>query len=180
MDSAGSVVPLFREQISNGGPVTVTHKEITRYFMSIPEAVSLILQAASIGDGGEIFVLDMGKPIKIYDLARQMIRLSGNDPEEDIKINIIGLRPGEKLYEELFHESEEYSGTKHPKILLAESRKVSWEQFSNQLDELAQACEENNLNQIIALLKVIIPEYHSDPILVSDVIITAPNTPVIH
>ncbi len=180
VDSAGSVVPLFREQINNGGPVTVTHKDITRYFMSIPEAVNLILQAASIGEGGEIFVLDMGKPIKIYDLARQMIRLSGNDPDEDINIDIIGLRPGEKLYEELFHESEDYSGTKHPKILLAESRKVDWEQFSNQLDELAQVCEENNLNQITTLLKVIIPEYSNDPMLTSDAIMTTSNRPVIH
>ncbi len=180
VDSAGSVVPLFREQISNGGPVTVTHKDITRYFMSIPEAVSLILQAASIGGGGEIFVLDMGKPIKIYDLARQMIRLSGNDPDEDIKIDVIGLRPGEKLYEELFHESEDYLGTKHPKILLAESRKVNWEQFSDQLECLAQACVENNLNQIIILLKEIIPEYHSDPVLKSDAIMPTSNSPAIH
>lgn len=180
VDSAGSVVPLFREQISNGGPVTVTHKDITRYFMSIPEAVSLILQAASIGGGGEIFVLDMGKPIKIYDLARQMIRLSGNDPDEDIKIDVIGLRPGEKLYEELFHESEDYLGTKHPKILLAESRKVNWEQFSDQLEDLAQASVENNLNQIIILLKEIIPEYHSDPVLKSDAIMPTSNSPAIH
>ncbi len=180
VDSAGSVVPLFREQISNGGPVTVTHKDITRYFMSIPEAVSLILQAASIGEGGEIFVLDMGKPIKIYDLARQMIRLSGNHPDQDIKIEIIGLRPGEKLYEELFHESEEYSGTKHPKILLAESRKEDWEQFSNQLDELAKICKANYLNQIIELLKIIIPEYRSDLVLTADGGIDSPNHRVIH
>ena len=180
VDSTGSVIPLFREQISKGGPVTVTHKDITRYFMSIPEAVSLILQAASIGEGGEIFVLDMGKPIKIYDLARQMIRLSGNDPETDIKIEMIGLRPGEKLYEELFHESEKYSGTKHPKILLAESRVVDWEQFSSQLEELSEACKEHNLKQIIALLKAIIPEYHNDRVLISDAIIDTAKHPVIH
>lgn len=180
VDSAGSVVPLFREQIKNGGPVTVTHKDISRYFMSIPEAVSLILQAASIGVGGEIFVLDMGKPIKIYDLARQMIRLSGFDPDQDIKIDIVGLRPGEKLYEELFHESEDYSGTKHPKILLAESRKVNWEQFSNQLDELTLASYENDIDQIITLLKVIIPEYHNDQIIVADAIIDTESYPVIH
>ena len=180
VDSAGSVVPLFREQIKNGGPVTVTHKDISRYFMSIPEAVSLILQAASIGQGGEIFVLDMGKPIKIYDLARQMIRLSGFDPEHDIKIEIVGLRPGEKLYEELFHESEEYSGTKHPKILLAESRKVDWEQFSNQLEELTLASQENDISQIITLLKVIIPEYHTDQVITPDAILDVESRPVIH
>ena len=180
VDSAGSVVPLFREQINNGGPVTVTHKDITRYFMSIPEAVSLILQAASIGQGGEIFVLDMGKPIKIYDLARQMIRLSGNDPEEDIKIEIIGLRPGEKLYEELFHETEDYAGTKHPKILLADSRKVDLNQFSLQLNDLADACGENDIEQIITLLKVIIPEYQANQAFTTDAIITADSHSVVH
>jgi len=180
VDSAGSVVPLFREQINNGGPVTVTHKDITRYFMSIPEAVSLILQAASIGQGGEIFVLDMGKPIKIYDLARQMIRLSGNDPEEDIKIEIIGLRPGEKLYEELFHETEDYIGTKHPKILLADSRKVDWNQFSLQLNDLSDACAENDIELIITLLKVIIPEYQVNQEFITDAIIKADRHPVFH
>ncbi|MGI9227746.1 MAG: polysaccharide biosynthesis protein, partial [Gammaproteobacteria bacterium] len=180
VDSAGSVVPLFREQINNGGPVTVTHKDITRYFMSIPEAVSLILQAASIGQGGEVFVLDMGKPIKIYDLARQMIRLSGNDPEEDIKIEIIGLRPGEKLHEELFHETEDFIGTKHPKILLADSRKVDWNQFSLQLNDLANACAENDIELIITLLKVIIPEYRANQVHTTDAIITADSHSVIH
>ncbi len=180
VDSAGSVIPLFREQINNGGPVTVTHKDITRYFMSIPEAVSLILQAASIGQGGEIFVLDMGKPIKIYDLARQMIRLSGNDPEQDIKIEIIGLRPGEKLYEELFHETEDYTGTKHPKILLAESRKADWDKFSLQLDDLADACAKNDVELIITLLKVIIPEYQANQALATDAIMKTETHPVVH
>ncbi len=159
LGSTGSVVPLFREQIQDGGPVTVTHKEITRYFMSIPEAVSLILQAATMGRGGEIFVLDMGEPIKIYDLARQMIRLSGFDPDEDIEIEIIGLRPGEKLYEELFHSAEDYTGTKHPKILLAESRKLDWDILSNKLDDILHACEHRDREEIVMALKSIIPEY---------------------
>ena len=168
VDSTGSVVPLFREQIKNGGPVTVTHQEISRYFMSIPEAVSLILQAATMGEGGEIFVLDMGEPVKIYDLARQMIRLSGYDPDQDIKIEIIGLRPGEKLYEELFHASEEYSGTKHPKILLAESRKVEWDILSHQLDDIFSACEQRNESGVIVALKSIIPEYIENPTILAN------------
>ena len=161
VDSTGSVVPLFREQIKKGGPVTVTHEEITRYFMSIPEAVSLILQAASMGEGGEIFVLDMGKPVKIYDLARQMIRLSGYDPDHDIKIEIIGLRPGEKLYEELFHSSEDYIGTEHPKIMLAESRKVEWDVLTHMLDEILAASEQRDIQKAMGTLKKIIPEYDS-------------------
>ena len=180
IDSTGSVVPLFREQIKKGGPVTVTHKDISRYFMSIPEAVSLILQAASMGEGGEIFVLDMGKPVKIYDLARQMIRLSGYDPDEDIKIEIIGLRPGEKLFEELFHESEEYSGTKHPKILLAESRGIDWDTFSKQIKEVFEASEERDVNNAVALLKSIIPEFSSElPITASDKL-SYPNKNIVH
>ena len=159
LDSTGSVVPLFREQIKNGGPVTVTHKDITRYFMSIPEAASLILQAAFIGGGGEIFVLDMGKPVKIYDLARQMIRLAGYDPDNDINIEVVGLRPGEKLYEELFHESEEYTGTVHPKILLAESRKADWETLEIQIENIHNACDERDVKLLIRSLNSIIPEY---------------------
>ena len=159
IDSTGSVVPLFREQINKGGPVTVTHKDISRYFMSIPEAVSLILQAASMGHGGEIFVLDMGKPVKIYDLARQMIRLAGYDPDIDINIEFIGLRPGEKLYEELFHHSEEYSGTKHPKILLADSRQSEWLSLNQQIENLHAVVKIRNLNEIFAILKLMVPEY---------------------
>ena len=161
LDSTGSVVPLFKEQIEAGGPVTVTHKDISRYFMSIPEASSLILQAATMGEGGEIFVLDMGKPVKIYDLARQMIRLSGYDPDHDIQIEIIGLRPGEKLYEELFHESEEYIGTDHPKILLAESRKVDFDVFALHIKDIIDACDKTDIANIISIIKIVIPEYEN-------------------
>ncbi|HET8764494.1 MAG TPA: nucleoside-diphosphate sugar epimerase/dehydratase, partial [Rhodanobacter sp.] len=126
LDSAGSVVPLFRQQIREGGPVTVTHPEISRYFMTIPEACQLILQAATLGSGGEIYALDMGEPIRIRDLAEQMIRLAGKKPGTEIPIVYTGLRPGEKLFEELFHPQEHYSATAHAKIFLAQHREVSW------------------------------------------------------
>jgi len=158
LGSAGSVVPLFKEQIAKGGPVTVTHPEITRYFMTIPEACQLILQAAVQGKGGEIFVLDMSEPVKIAYLAEQMIILSGKTPGEDIEIKYTGLRPGEKLYEELFHEQEQLSATTHNKILLAKTRIVDWAELQSDfaaMDTASQSFDESTLKQLI---KKLVPE----------------------
>jgi FlaA1/EpsC-like NDP-sugar epimerase len=159
LDSAGSVVPLFRKQIAEGGPVTVTHPEVKRYFMTIPEACQLIMQAAAIGTGGEVFVLDMGEPVKITYLAEQMIRLSGQTPGEDIEVRFIGLRPGEKLFEELFHSEEALSQTTHDKILLARSREMDPSQFDAELTRLERAIENNDLDSINTVLANLVPEY---------------------
>jgi len=163
LGSAGSVVPKFRRQIAAGGPVTVTHPEMTRYFMTIPEAVSLILQAGAMGRGGEIFVLDMGEPVKIVDLAEQMIRLSGLVPGEDIMIEFTGLRPGEKLYEELFHAAEHLSGTSHPKLMLAEAREVEWSALTEQIDRLRNACARRDTDLVRLTLREIVPEFQPAP-----------------
>ena len=160
LGSAGSVVPLFRKQIEEGGPLTVTHREITRFFMTIPEACQLILQAGTMGDGGEIYVLDMGEPIKISYLAEQMIRLSGKVPGEDIDIVYTGLRPGEKLYEELFHEKEALESTAHAKILLARHREFDWERLGEVMESLAEACVDYNEARMRALLKELVPEWN--------------------
>ena len=159
LGSAGSVVPLFEKQIKQGGPITVTHPEITRYFMTIPEAVRLILQAGSMGAGGEIFVLDMGEPVKIIDLAEQMIHLSGMEVGKDIEIKFTGLRPGEKLYEELFHHSESLMGTSHPKIMLSASREVDWNEMQALLEKLRGACAEREVDRVRALLQEMVPEF---------------------
>lgn len=160
LGSAGSVVPLFREQIQAGGPVTVTHPDVTRYFMTIPEACQLIMQAAAVGRGGEVFVLDMGEPVKISYLAEQMIRLSGKRPGMDVEIRYIGLRPGEKLYEELFLQEERLCPTPHAKLLLAQALHWDWQALSVPLEQLAEACRRFDDDQALALFKKLVPEFH--------------------
>lgn len=152
LGSAGSVIPLFQKQIAQGGPVTVTDPDVTRFFMTIPEATQLILQASSVGQGGEIFVLDMGEAVNIKYLAEQLILLSGKKPGEDIEIVYTGLRPGEKPYEELFHRSEELIATPHPKTLLARSRVVALTTAEREIDAMAQSCEANDEAELRRLL----------------------------
>jgi FlaA1/EpsC-like NDP-sugar epimerase len=161
LDSAGSVVPLFREQIKAGGPITVTHPDITRYFMTIPEACQLIMQAETIGQGGEVFVLDMGEPVKITYLAEQMIRLSGKVPNKDIQIQIVGLRPGEKLYEELFHDQEELLATSHAKLRLAKARLYDSAEWARQIEDLQDVCRNYENQQLLAGLKQLVPEFNN-------------------
>ncbi len=160
LDSAGSVVPLFRAQIKAGGPVTVTHADVTRYFMTIPEACRLIMQAEAVGTGGEIYVLDMGKPIKISYLAEQMIQLSGLSVGSDIKIEYIGLRAGEKLHEELFHEQELLLGTGFEKLFLAKARRYEQDVWEQQMKNLLVACDTRVPEDILQQLKQLVPEFN--------------------
>lgn len=162
LGSRGSVVPLFRQQIQNGGPVTVTHPEITRYFMTIPESVQLIIQAAALGRGSEIFVLDMGQPIKIIDLAQDLIRLSGLEPYRDIEIKITGLRPGEKLYEELFTVTEKRVSTKNSRIFMSTPQLDQNNHLDQELMELStlMSIGEFNINTLRTALARIVPEYY--------------------
>jgi FlaA1/EpsC-like NDP-sugar epimerase len=157
--SAGSVVPLFRKQIAAGGPVTVTHPEVTRYFMTIPEACQLILQAGAMGEGREIFILDMGTPVKIDDMARDLIRLSGYEPAVDIKIEYIGLRPGEKLYEELITEGEGIVPTTHEKIMVLEGTTCNPQLLNGNIDDLARLAHDQDAEKIKRKLQEIVPEY---------------------
>jgi FlaA1/EpsC-like NDP-sugar epimerase len=159
LDSAGSVVPLFRKQIAAGGPVTVTHPEVRRYFMTIPESCQLIMEAAAVGTGGEVFVLDMGEPIKINYLAEQMVRLTGKLPGTDVEIIYTGLRPGEKLFEELFHPDEALAQTPHEKLLLARFREADWDSFEAAMDSLEEACRVYDEDSLRTLLKEMVPEY---------------------
>lgn len=159
LGSAGSVVPLFQKQMETGGPLTVTHPDIQRYFMTIPEACQLILQAMVNGHGGEIFVLDMGEPIKISYLAEQMIRLAGKEPGKDIAIKYTGLRPGEKLFEELFHESEQLANTEHEKLFKARFRKIDWRELLKTLRLMNEACQDHQDDELYVLLKSLVPEF---------------------
>ncbi len=159
LGSSGSVIPTFKKQIEDGGPVRVTHPEVTRYFMTIPEAVGLVLQSGAQGTGGEIFILDMGQPVKIVDLARQLIELSGLRPNEDIDIEFIGLRPGEKLFEELSHTSENIVKTPHPKILRLVCNAALLEEVENMIDQLKANLQDSNPNTLKLLLRKFVPEY---------------------
>tara|TARA_R110000787_G_scaffold188717_1_gene300499 strand:- start:19669 stop:21645 length:1977 start_codon:yes stop_codon:yes gene_type:complete len=162
LGSNGSVLPSFRKQISQGGPVTVTHKDIIRYFMMINEACQLVLQAGTMGNGGEIYIFDMGDPVKILDLAEKMIRLSGLIPYEDIDIDIIGLRPGEKLFEELLNDVSTTLPTHHPKIMIVRTPSEEYQLISNKINELVATANIENELGIVKLLKEIVPEFKSE------------------
>ncbi len=158
--SVGSVIPLFKKQIKQGGPVTVTHPDMIRYFMLIPEACQLILQAGAMGQGGEIFILEMGKPVKIDSMARDLIRFSGLEPDVDIKIEYTGLRPGEKLYEELITDQENVVSTEHHKIMVLNCRQDVMDDIENKIDALKTFAGKGEHDQVRLLLKDIVPEYH--------------------
>jgi FlaA1/EpsC-like NDP-sugar epimerase len=163
LGSNGSVIPRFKKQIQAGGPVTVTHPDITRFFMTIPEACQLVLEAGSMGNGGEIFVFDMGESVKIVDLARKMIKLSGLEPDDDIKIEYSGLRPGEKLYEELLNNAENTLPTYHDKILIAQTRTIEFNQLSIQIDALiGPAKRQESVNDVVIAMKQLVPEFVSN------------------
>ncbi|MDC3237848.1 polysaccharide biosynthesis protein [Schleiferiaceae bacterium] len=161
LGSNGSVVPLFRKQIENGGPITVTHEEITRYFMTIPEACNLVLEAGAMGQGGEVFVFDMGEPVKIIDMAKKMVKLSGLEIDKDISIEITGLRPGEKLYEELLASSENTLPTHHPKIMVAKVETYSNKSIQEHLDILTEIMIDGDVVGMVRKVKSIVPEYIS-------------------
>ena len=161
LGSNGSVVPYFKKQIAQGGPITVTHPDIIRYFMTIPEASSLVLEAATLGNGGEIYVFDMGQPVKISDLAKNMIRLAGYVPGKDIEIVYTGLRPGEKLYEELLNQKELTIPTTNEKILVAKVREYDFDEVSSSIEQLIQSAQEGKIFPTVQFMKEIVPEYKS-------------------
>lgn len=161
LGSNGSVVPLFTKQIAEGGPVTITHQDIIRYFMTIPEACQLVLEAGAMGNGGEIYIFDMGKPVKIIDLAKKMIKLAGFIPDKEIKIKIVGLRPGEKLYEELLNDTSKTLPTYHNKIMIAQEIQDEYENLHIEIDELIGITDFYDNDDIVAKMKKIVPEFKS-------------------
>jgi len=161
LGSNGSVVPLFTKQIENGGPITITHPDIIRYFMTIPEACQLVLEAGSMGKGGEIYIFDMGKPVKIIDLATKMIKLAGMEPEKDIEIKVVGLRPGEKLYEELLNDSSTTLPTHHEKIMIAQDIHEDYEYITQQIEQLKGFASSYLILDAVATMKKIVPEFKS-------------------
>lgn len=162
LGSSGSVIPRFKEQIEKGGPVTVTHPDIIRYFMTIPEACSLVLEACVMGNGGEIFVFDMGEPVKITELATKMIKLSGYEPGREIKIEFTGLRPGEKLFEEILKNEDEIMPTHHKKILISKSSYVSYESVRESVEQLILLARHNQVYEVVKQMKQLVPEYKSN------------------
>jgi FlaA1/EpsC-like NDP-sugar epimerase len=162
LGSNGSVIPIFKEQIMKGGPVTVTHPEITRFFMTIPEACELVIEAGCMGQGGEIFIFDMGKPVKIFDLAKKTIMLSGKELGKDIEIVFTGLRDGEKLYEELLNDEENTLPTHHEKILKAQVSEYLYDEVCQDLNLLEDLMGDKNELKMVALMKEIVPEFKSN------------------
>jgi FlaA1/EpsC-like NDP-sugar epimerase len=162
LGSNGSVIPTFRKQIQSGGPITVTHPEITRYFMTIPEACRLVLEAGTMGKGGEIFIFDMGEPVRMIDLAKKMIRLSGLEPFKDIDIVFTGLREGEKLHEELLNSEENTIPTHHEKILKAKVREYDFAYVQSMIELFRDLMHDKNELKMVALMKEIVPEYKSN------------------
>ncbi|MDQ2764374.1 MAG: polysaccharide biosynthesis protein [Pseudomonadota bacterium] len=178
LESSGSVVPLFRSQIAAGGPVTITHPDITRYFMTIPEAAQLVLQAGAMADGGEVFLLEMGEPVRILDLAHNMITLSGlyvrdaEHPEGDIAIEVVGLRPGEKLYEELLIAADAET-TSHPRIMKANEAFLAWASLESALDDLVAALGQLDAAAVREMLRTLVVDFHPMSTLVDHVATTA-------
>jgi FlaA1/EpsC-like NDP-sugar epimerase len=162
LGSAGSVVPIFQEQIAAGGPITVTHPDMKRYFMTIPEACQLVLEAAAMGKGGEIFVLDMGEPVKIVDLARDIIALSGFREGEDIEIMFTGVRPGEKLSEELSLREECAERTRHPKVFIGQIRSHPWHEVTEHVEALARAADDGDDGRVREALRAMVTEYRAE------------------
>ena len=162
LGSNGSVIPLFKKQLESGGPITVTHREVTRYFMTIPEACSLVLEACNMGKGGEIYVFDMGESIKIVELAKKMIQLAGLEIGKDVEIKITGLRPGEKMYEELLGNEENTIGTHHPKIMIGKVKTIDYEKINKLIIDLIKLVKNQENHKIVKIMKLIAPEFISN------------------